>query len=74
MITKEDLQKYKQFKNVLSQGVFNLKGEAMVQVASLFVWFEGLQDKIIKISDQQSISEGTIKTIEEIKVETKKKE
>ena len=48
MMTKEDLAKIKMFKGVIQQGDFSIKGNAIVQVANLVIWFNGLEDRVIE--------------------------
>lgn len=43
---KEDLKKYKAMKAVLHSGKFEVKGDAVIAVASLFDWFNKLENKI----------------------------
>ena len=44
--TSDDVKKAQALKRVLKQGDFNIKGDAINWVASLFNWFEGLDMKI----------------------------
>jgi hypothetical protein len=46
MFSNEDLIKYRQFKAVLNKGKFEIYGEATVIVASLFSWFNELENKM----------------------------
>lgn len=43
---KEDLIKYKAFKQVVANGDYEVKGSAMLAVASLIKWFYELEPKI----------------------------
>lgn len=54
MFTQEDLAKYKAFKTVLEQGNFDIKGNATIAVASLFVWYNSLEKRIIEDVTKQT--------------------
>lgn len=43
---KEDLKKYKAMKAILHNGKFEIKGDAILLVASLFDWYNKLENKI----------------------------
>lgn len=43
---REDLKKYKAMKAILHNGKFEVKGDAVLLVASLFDWFNKLENKI----------------------------
>ena len=45
-LNNSDLEKYRQLKSVLSQGDFNLKGNAVQKVAALFIWYDSLESKL----------------------------
>ena len=47
MFTKEDLGKFVCFKKIISQGDFEIKGEAVIAAASLFDWFNKLEKVIV---------------------------
>ena len=49
----DDLVNYQRFLKVISQGDFNLKGEAVVTAAHLFQWFNSLGPKIKNVVDKQ---------------------
>lgn len=40
-----DLKNYKALKSVLKQASFNVKGEAVPMMASLFAWYDSLEEK-----------------------------
>lgn len=44
--TEDDVKQYRALRSVLSQGDFNLKGNAVMSVAQLFQWFDSLDAKI----------------------------
>ena len=46
MFTEEDLKKYMAFKNIVGQGKFEIRGEAIIMASSLFQWFDELGSKI----------------------------
>lgn len=46
--TKDDEIKYKAFKKVLAKGKFEVQGEAVILMASLFNWFNYLETKIVE--------------------------
>ena len=48
MFDKTDLAKHKAFKTIVMQSKIEMKGDAAIMVASLFQWFNGLEDKIEK--------------------------
>lgn len=58
MFVKDDELKYKAFKVVLHKANFEVKGEAAIAVASLFQWFNSLEEKIKK-----AVAEPQIKPI-----------
>ena len=45
-LTTSDLEKYRQLRAVLSQGKFDLQGNAVQKVASLFIWYDSLEGKL----------------------------
>lgn len=51
--TKDDEAKYKAFKKVLAKGKFEVQGEAVILMASLFNWFNSLDAKIIEKKVEQ---------------------
>ena len=55
MFTKEDLLKYQGFKKVISGGDFKIKGEAALMAASLFLWFNELEKKILEDVNQKPV-------------------
>lgn len=47
MFTEDDLKKLKAFKAIIDSGGFEMKGNAVLMAASLFIWFNGLEKKIM---------------------------
>lgn len=46
MFKDEDLNKYNQLSKVISQGNFDLKGDAVIHAASLLLWFNQLGPRL----------------------------
>ena len=61
---KEDLLKYRQLKSIISNGKFDIKGDAVIMVASLFAWFNNLEDKI-KLAIEKPLENAVITMPEE---------
>lgn len=61
--TKDDELKFQAFKRVLAKGKFEVAGEAVIQMASLFNWFYMLETKIKekKVEPIPKIKSGPIK-------------
>ena len=66
---EQDLKMYKAFKSVVKQGDFNIKGDAVNAVSSLFQWFDLLEGKI---ATQVNIGKGPSIQIKELKDKDKK--
>jgi len=64
---RDDLAKYKAFKKVISMSKLELRGDAAISVASLFVWFNDLEQKIDDAIKQEmlngapKVTEGDVK-------------
>lgn len=56
---KEDLLKYKQLKAIINSGKFDIKGDAVIMVASLFSWFNSLENKI-KLAMEKPLENAVI--------------
>ena len=54
MFKREDLARYAALKKVIKQGEFEIHGEAVIAVASLFQWFDEL-GKVIEANIQQPL-------------------
>ena len=68
MFLKEDLQSYKQLKMIISQGKYEVKGEAIVSVALLLRWFDGLEKLIeVDLRNQKLLAEKKMQTNPSIK-------
>jgi len=52
MITKTDIENYKKLGLVLSKGSFELKGDAIISVALLIKWYNGLLPVLDKINSE----------------------
>ena len=44
---QSDLNNYKMLKSIIHSGKFEVKGDAIEQVASLLIWFDKLETKIM---------------------------
>jgi hypothetical protein len=51
----DDLVKLKQFRAILNEAIFEVKGNATLGVASLFVWYDKLESKIDGALKQQAL-------------------
>jgi len=60
-LDSNDIKNAQMLKAVVAQGKFEVKGDAIKQVASLLIWMESLPDMI----------QETLKPVEEIKIEAK---
>lgn len=63
-LDSNDIKNAQMLKAVIAQGKFEVKGDAIKQVAALLIWMESLPDMI----------QETLKPVEEIKVEEVKEE
>lgn len=45
-LNSKDVEQYRQLRNVIAQGSFDLKGNAIVKVASLLAWYDSLEGKL----------------------------
>ena len=60
MLTDTDVAKLRSFQNVVAKGDFNIKGEAVVPIGSLFQWFNSLGpvfDAIAKRTNAEMIKQ-----------------
>ena len=48
MFTNEDIGNIRALKTILNAGEYPLKGDAILKVASLFVWFDDLERRAIQ--------------------------
>ena len=55
MFTRDDLIKYHGMKKVISEGNYQVKGEAALAVASFFAWYAGLEKVITDNMDKKEI-------------------
>lgn len=56
---QEDIQRFKMFKSVLQKADFDIKGEAIITVATLYKWFNELEPKI-ELAVKASLAEKSI--------------
>lgn len=45
-LNDSDLERFRQLRAVIAQGSFDLKGNAIVKVASLLAWYDSLEGKL----------------------------
>ena len=64
-MNKQDLDNYKMLRAVIKSGKFDLKGEAILKVASLFAWFDSLETRLIEKIKIVSAPEAVEQTFEE---------
>ena len=53
MITQIDIDNYKKLKMIISQGNYDIKGNALVSVALLFKWFEEFEPVLEKLLKEE---------------------
>ena len=61
---QDDLKKYKAMKAIINSGKFEVKGDAVIAVASLFHWFNSLENKI-KLAMEKPLDTAVITVPEE---------
>jgi hypothetical protein len=64
MITRDDLLRYKAFKNIVHKSKIELQGEAVIMASSLYQWFESLEKKL-EFCEAKFSSELAIATAKE---------
>lgn len=47
LLHKDDLKFFKAFKQVIENGKFEAKGDAVITIASLFRWYESLGTRMV---------------------------
>lgn len=55
MFKRDDIVNYKKFKSIVDAGMFNIKGNAAIQVALLYKWFNELEQKIVDSVGKQDL-------------------
>lgn len=66
-MNQEDLKKYKAMRAVINSGKFEIKGDAIITVASLFDWFNKLENHIAAEMSKPALSGEIIENLEEPK-------
>lgn len=58
---KEDLQKLKLLRTIISQGEYKITGDAVVHIANLLVWFDKMVEELSKDAPPPSLPSPKIK-------------
>ena len=67
MFVKDDLAKYRALKKVIQQGDYEIKGDAILAVASLLNWFNDLEKKIEEQIRKDSMPKITLPEKKKVK-------
>jgi len=67
MFVKDDLAKYRALKKVIQQGDYEIKGDAILAVASLLNWFNDLEKKIEEQIRKDSMPKITLPAKKKVK-------
>ena len=67
MFVKDDLAKYRALKKVIQQGDYEIKGDAILAVASLLNWFNDLEKKIEEQIRKDSMPKITLPVKKKVK-------
>jgi hypothetical protein len=70
-ISKEDIEMCRALSTVISQGDFEVKGNAVIKIAQIFNWFNGLEDKLNGVLKQQLLDEAKAKAPKVKKIKDK---
>ena len=68
-MTKEDLANYRAMRAIINNGKFDVKGDAILRMASLFHWFNQLEQKIEEAAAEPVLQGVVIESLEEDKEE-----
>ena len=64
-MNRDDLMKYKAMKAIINNGKYEIKGDAILTVASLLDWYSKLEKKIEEAIAEPALQVSTIETLED---------